>query len=31
MPWPIDRIDDHADARERRDRLRGWAEKYGRL
>ena len=31
LPWPSDRLDEIADARERQAALRGWAQKYGRL
>jgi 4-alpha-glucanotransferase len=31
LPWPIDRVDEHADARERQQALRSWAERHGRL
>lgn len=30
LPWPIDRIEDAAEARERRDALRIWAKRHGR-
>ncbi len=30
LPWPVDRLDDEPDGRERQQRLRAWAEKYGR-
>lgn len=30
LPWPSDRLDEIPEARERRDRLREWTEKYGR-
>jgi 4-alpha-glucanotransferase len=30
LPWPSDRLDDVEEARERRDRLRAWAEEYDR-
>jgi 4-alpha-glucanotransferase len=30
LPWPVDRWDDVPEARERRDALRGWAERHGR-
>jgi 4-alpha-glucanotransferase len=30
LPWPIDRFDDVADARERRDQLRAWSVASGR-
>ena len=30
LPWPIDRLDEIPEARERRDRLRAWSEKHGR-
>lgn len=31
LPWPIDRLDDVEEARERRDTLRAWAARHGRL
>jgi 4-alpha-glucanotransferase len=31
LPWPCDRLDDVAEARERQQRLRGWAAQYDRL
>jgi 4-alpha-glucanotransferase len=31
LPWPCDRLDDVAEARERRDTLRRWAEHHHRL
>jgi len=31
LPWPVDRFDDEPEARERQQRLREWAERYGRL
>jgi len=30
LPWPIDRMDEVPEARETRDRLRAWADEYGR-
>ena len=30
LPWPVDRLDEVPEARERKDQLRAWAEKYGR-
>lgn len=30
LPWPSDELDEIAEARERRDRLREWSEKHGR-
>jgi 4-alpha-glucanotransferase len=30
LPWPCDRLDDVAEARERQQRLRGWAAQYHR-
>jgi 4-alpha-glucanotransferase len=30
LPWPVDRIGDVADARERKDQLRIWSARYGR-
>lgn len=31
LPWPSDRFDEVEEARERRDRLHGWAVEYGRI
>jgi 4-alpha-glucanotransferase len=31
LPWRVDRLDDEPEARERRDRLRAWAEQYNRV
>jgi 4-alpha-glucanotransferase len=31
LPWPTDRLDEYPDARERRDRLRAWAQEHARL
>ena len=31
LPWPSDRLDEAADARERQASLRAWAERHGRL
>jgi len=31
LPWPADRLDEIADARERKDRMRAWSERHGRL
>jgi 4-alpha-glucanotransferase len=31
LPWPVDQLDAHADARERQATLRAWAEKYSRI
>jgi len=31
LPWPIDRLDDQAEARERKAQLREWANKFNRL
>jgi 4-alpha-glucanotransferase len=31
LPWATDRLDDYPDARERRDRLRAWAQEHARL
>jgi 4-alpha-glucanotransferase len=31
LPWPVDRLDEVPEARERRDRLREWAEQHGRM
>ena len=30
LPWPVDRMDEIPEARERKEQLRAWAEKYGR-
>jgi len=30
LPWPVDRLDEIPEARERKDRLRSWSERYGR-
>ena len=30
LPWPVDTLDDVAEARERKDQLRAWAARYGR-
>jgi len=30
LPWPVDRLDDPAEARERKDTFRAWAQMYGR-
>jgi 4-alpha-glucanotransferase len=30
LPWPVDRMDEIPEARERKDRLRAWSERYGR-
>jgi 4-alpha-glucanotransferase len=30
LPWPVDRLDDFPEARERREQLRAWSERYGR-
>ncbi len=30
LPWLVDKLDDVAEAREGRDRLRAWSERYGR-
>jgi 4-alpha-glucanotransferase len=31
LPWSIDRLDDQAEARERKAQLREWANKFNRL
>jgi 4-alpha-glucanotransferase len=31
LPWPSDRLDEVAEARERQSRLRAWAEEYHRV
>jgi 4-alpha-glucanotransferase len=30
LPWPVDQLDQVSEARERKDQLRAWSEKYGR-
>jgi 4-alpha-glucanotransferase len=30
LPWPCDRLDEVAEARQRQEQLRGWSERYGR-
>jgi len=30
LPWPVDKLDQVAEARERKDQLRAWSEKYSR-
>ena len=30
LPWPVDRLDEIPEARERKDRLRAWSARYGR-
>jgi 4-alpha-glucanotransferase len=30
LPWPVDRLDEVPEARERRDQLRAWSQTYGR-
>ena len=30
LPWPVDRMDDHPEALERKEKLRDWAGRYGR-
>ena len=30
LPWPVDKLDEVPEARERKERLRSWAERYGR-
>lgn len=30
LPWPVDQMDDVPEARERKDQLRAWSERYGR-
>ena len=30
LPWPVDTLDDVAEARERKEQLRAWSETYGR-
>jgi 4-alpha-glucanotransferase len=31
LPWPIDRVDEVPEARERQARLRAWSQKHGRI
>jgi 4-alpha-glucanotransferase len=31
LPWPVDRFDEIPEARERKEQLRAWSEKYGRV
>ena len=31
LPWPVDRLGDVEEARERQRTLRAWSEQYGRL
>jgi 4-alpha-glucanotransferase len=31
LPWPVDQLDEVPEARERKDQLRAWSERYGRL
>lgn len=31
LPWPVDRMDDVEEARERQQTLRAWSERYGRV
>jgi 4-alpha-glucanotransferase len=31
LPWPVDTLDDVAEARERKAQLRAWSERYGRV
>jgi 4-alpha-glucanotransferase len=28
LPWPVDTMDEHAEARERKEKLRAWGDKY---
>ncbi len=30
LPWPVDRLDEIPEARERKDQMRAWSERYGR-
>jgi 4-alpha-glucanotransferase len=30
LPWPVDRLDEVPEARERKDQMRAWSEKYSR-
>jgi 4-alpha-glucanotransferase len=30
LPWPVDRLDDVSEARERKEQLRAWSERYDR-
>ena len=31
LPWPVDRLDEIPEARERQARLRAWSQKHGRI
>jgi 4-alpha-glucanotransferase len=31
LPWPVDKLDEVPEARERRDQLRTWSQKHGRI
>ena len=31
LPWPVDRLDEVPEARERQARLRAWSAKHGRI
>jgi len=31
LPWPVDRLDEVSEARERQASLRAWSEKHGRI
>ena len=31
LPWPVDQLDEVPEARERKDQLRAWSERYGRI
>ena len=31
LPWPVDRLDEVPEARERQARLRAWSQKHGRI
>ena len=31
LPWPVDTLDDIPEARERKEQLRAWSERYGRI
>jgi 4-alpha-glucanotransferase len=30
LPWPVDRLDEIPEARQRKEQLRAWSERYGR-
>jgi 4-alpha-glucanotransferase len=31
LPWPVDRLDEHTEAVERKEKLRAWSERYARV